>query len=182
MRVAATLCCEDGPVDDTERQPTRNAAASTPPRLKRHFVRASVVIIPLVVLIIILGGLGVFSRHSSSSPAAGSTYPILSDEVANTPFSLNQSIRGPFLASKLDGHACAFIGSTVIVVPSSSGYKVRFSPTQLLDSSGKVVASEGQTITTTGTAETPGSSSMGCGPAGGSVFAAQSALVLVPGG
>ena len=61
---------------------------------------------------------------------------------------LDAGYAGQLHVSLTKSGACADIGSLSVVWPA--GYRVRFHPTQLIDSAGNVVASDGQTVSAAG--------------------------------
>ena len=144
----------------------RKGASKVEPRRRwrRPYVRVSAIVLPLVALAAILAAFGVIGGRGAPAPLGPhASYPIQSDELANTPFSVGLPISGPFTAVKQGRHACAFIGGTAIFVPSSSGYQVRFNPTVLLDKTGRVIATQGQRVQGSGTPEVTVDSPGRCG-------------------
>jgi hypothetical protein len=74
--------------------------------------------------------------------------------------------RGPFHASMRGGVACAWIGSEGLPDLWPAGYRVRFHPTELIDPHGRVVARQGQVVSSAGGIDpgTPGEPGAQCRP------------------
>ena len=95
------------------------------------------------------------SSHSPAAVVNACTYPLPAVQLpssAPTDMFNSAEIRGNFHATLLaSGVACAWLGGAQ-AKPTTwpSGWRVRFNPTQLIDPSGKTVASEGDWVTAGG--------------------------------
>ena len=157
-------------------------AQHTPSRLPRRWsqprrLRPSVCTAVGCVVILAAAGCasGTNTNASRSHPPASAgnarTYPLPVVELpssAPTRMFDAAEIRGYFHARLLaTGVACAWLGGDQ-AKPTTwpSGWRVRFNPTQLIDPSGKTVATEGQWVTAAGGSGNPAAVNSPCIPPG----------------
>ena len=123
---------------------------------------------PLVVgCLVLMGAIGCGSRADTNTLSARSTTAVATSRTFPLPFLVIPTphttgmydaaeIKGPFHATLSSaGVACAWLGENSGPTIWPQGWQVRFHPTQLIDPSGKVVATEGDLLTAGGDAGGP---------------------------
>jgi hypothetical protein len=101
-------------------------------------------------------------EHTPISPGT-TTYALPSNGW--TPGAATRDARffGPFHATLIDGHACAWLGDTQVPSLWPADWRVRFEPTELIEPNGRVFASEGDTLLASGGGITPTAAPTQCG-------------------
>jgi hypothetical protein len=97
------------------------------------------------------------------SPGTTVTYALPSNGWTPGAATMDAAFRGPFHAALVDGHACAWLGNTQKPALWPAGWRVRFNPTELIEPSGHVFASEGDTLLASGGRIPPGAAAAQCG-------------------
>jgi hypothetical protein len=115
-------------------------------------------VVGLVTVLVLLAGFGLalaYGPHdggtAANRPASGvgrahQTFPLPSDGWKPGDPSLLALTGGTFHAVLTTNGPCAWLGPDRRPFQWPAGYQVRFHPTELIDSSGRVVATEGQTV------------------------------------
>ena len=120
-----------------------------------------------------LAGCGTPMRLGVSQTDLHRSYPLPSDGWQPGDTSLLALAGGAFHATLTSTGACAWIGGGTTAFLWPAGYTVRFDPTVLIDPTGKIVATEGETIDLAG-GQIPASSPGRCARPGQPVWSVMS--------
>jgi hypothetical protein len=110
-------------------------------------------------------------QTTGGTPITGGTYRLWTDGWEPGQLAAAALITGPFRVAITNGVACAWLGgASVRPFRWPSGWRVRLNPTELLDSTGHVVARAGQVVRAGGGTRSTADESSPCGEAGSAIW------------